>query len=61
MKLHPDIAASLNNIGMVYKNIGNTEKALDFYNQSLDMRRKVYSNEPHPDIADSLNNIGMSL
>ena len=52
---------SLNNIGAVYDNIGNTEKALDFYNQSLDMYRKVYNNQPHPNIAMSLNNIGAVL
>ena len=35
-----DIAMSLNNIGLVNKNIGNTAKALEFLNQSLDMSQK---------------------
>ena len=55
---HPDTATSLSSIGAVYDDIGNTEKALDFYNQSLNMYKMVYNNEPHPNIASSLNNIG---
>ena len=40
------------------RDIGNTKKALGFYNQSLDMFKKIYNNEPHQNIASSLNNIG---
>ena len=46
---HPNIAMSLNNIGGVYNDIGNTKKALDFYNKSLDMfKKRFYNNESNP-------------
>ena len=32
---HPDVAASYNNLGVVYKNKGEYDKAIDFYERSL--------------------------
>ena len=58
MNLIKNIASSLNNIAAVHNNIGNTEKALHVYNQSLKMFRKVNNNKLHPEIATFLNNIG---
>ncbi len=47
----------LNNIGGIYNNIGQLQKALDFYNQALPLFQKVgdVANE-----SSTLNNIGVA-
>jgi tetratricopeptide (TPR) repeat protein len=40
---HPCIAASLNNLGLLYDQIGQNDHALSYFNQSLDMRMKILS------------------
>jgi CHAT domain-containing protein len=55
---HPDIAMSFNNLGNLYKSLGDYEKAEKYYLQSLEIRQKIYS-EDHPDIATSFNNLGL--
>jgi two-component sensor histidine kinase/predicted negative regulator of RcsB-dependent stress response len=49
------LAASLNNIGYVYKQKNNFSKALEFYNKSLQTREAIGDKTG---IANSLNNIG---
>ena len=49
------LATSLNNIGYVYKQQNNLNKALEFYNKSLKTREEIGDK---PGIANSLNNIG---
>jgi len=49
------LAASLNNIGYVYKNQNNLSLALDFYNKSLKTREEIGDKSG---VANSLNNIG---
>src|SRR5207237_10634316 len=34
-------AITLNNIGLVHKTLGDNQKALDFFNQALELRRDV--------------------
>ncbi len=48
---------SYNNIGLIYFNKGDKDKALKYYYKSLEIRK---DNLPpnHPDIATSYNNIG---
>jgi tetratricopeptide (TPR) repeat protein len=48
-------AVTLNNIGAVYESLGEKQKALDYYNQSLPIRRAV--GDKHGE-AFTLNNIG---
>jgi tetratricopeptide (TPR) repeat protein len=55
--IHPDLALSYNNIGDVYKGLGENEKALWCYEKALQMRQKLLPPN-HPDLATSLNNIG---
>ncbi|MEH2013227.1 CHAT domain-containing protein, partial [Nostoc sp.] len=50
------IATTLNNIGLVYSNLGQKQKALEFYNQALPLRRAVGD---RAGIATTLNNIGL--
>ena len=37
---HPDIAHSLNNIGIIESNQGNNDKALEYYQKALQIRKK---------------------
>ena len=54
---HPDIATSLNNIGLVYSDQGKYDEALEYYKRSLKIYEETLPSN-HPDIATSLNNIG---
>eukprot|EP00058_Branchiostoma_floridae_P022640 XP_002608130.1 hypothetical protein BRAFLDRAFT_91391 [Branchiostoma floridae] len=56
---HPDIAASLDNLGCAWSDIGDHIKAVGYKKQSLQMKRSIYGeNTAHADIAASLNNLG---
>ena len=57
---HPDIATSLNNIGLTLDNLGRHEEALEKKKAALEIWQRVLP-EDHPDIATSLNNIGYTL
>jgi tetratricopeptide (TPR) repeat protein len=54
---HPDIAASLNNLGRVWYYKSNYDKAIGYHEQALAIRQAVLPSN-HPDIAESLNNLG---
>ena len=55
-KEHENIAASYNEIGLVYKRQGDYGKALEYYFKDLAICEKVLGTE-HPDTATSYNNI----
>ena len=58
---HPDICASLNNLGTSCSDLGDHKKAIRYHEQSLSMEKTIYGeNAAHPDIAKSLNNLGTS-
>ncbi len=50
------VAVTLNNIGAVFNNLGEKQKALEFYNQSLPLSRAVGDDHDQP---RTLNNIGL--
>ncbi|CAF1473356.1 unnamed protein product [Rotaria sordida] len=54
---HPDLAISYNDIALVYTNMGDYSKSLEFYEKLLKIREKVLPPN-HPDLATSYNNIG---
>ncbi|CAF3436925.1 unnamed protein product [Rotaria sp. Silwood1] len=54
---HPDLAHSYNNIGNVYKNMGENFKALSSYERALEIQT-IALPPNHPDLAHSYNNIG---
>jgi tetratricopeptide (TPR) repeat protein len=56
---HPDVAATLNNIGSAWDALGEPKKALEYYEQALSIHKEVYGDR-HPDVAATLNNIGMA-
>jgi tetratricopeptide (TPR) repeat protein len=49
----------LNNLGLLWYNKKDFDKALDFYNQSFEIYKRIYQNQDHPNIAASLNNFGL--
>ncbi len=54
------IVDALNNLELAYQDVGegDPQKAIEYYNQALDMQQKLYQGQNHPDIAASLNNLG---
>ncbi|CAH1240495.1 KLC1 [Branchiostoma lanceolatum] len=59
--VHPNIAASLNNIGSAWSAMGDEQKAINFFQQALDMRKLIHGrNAANPDIASLLHNLGDS-
>ncbi|CAF1009310.1 unnamed protein product [Adineta steineri] len=55
---HPDISGVYNNIGNVYRRKGETNLALQNYEESYRIRQKILPKN-HPKIAASLHNIGL--
>ena len=53
---HPNVASSLNNLAILYKNQGRYELAETLYLQALQMRKQLLG-ESHPDVASGLNNL----
>ncbi|HAX74953.1 MAG TPA: kinesin, partial [Cyanobacteria bacterium UBA11372] len=47
---HPDVAASLNNLGLLYIQMGNYAQAEPLYQRALAIREKALGSE-HPDVA----------
>jgi CHAT domain-containing protein/Tfp pilus assembly protein PilF len=62
---HPQLAGSVNNLGLLREELGEYEQALALLEQALTMNRKLYPAEQyprgHPDVAQSLNNLGSLL
>jgi Tfp pilus assembly protein PilF len=55
---HPDVAASLNNLAMLYDTQGNYDKAEPFYKRSLAIVEKALG-PAHPKVATSLENVAV--
>lgn len=53
---HPDVAESLNNLGMLYVEHDNYEEAEEFLQKALEIRKSNYGKK-HPKFAESLNNL----
>jgi CHAT domain-containing protein/Tfp pilus assembly protein PilF len=59
---HPDLASSLNNLGLLHLSAGEHAQAEPLYREALAMYRALYPKERYPnghaDLATSLNNLG---
>ena len=54
---HPDVAASLNNVGLAYHALGKPQERLKYFGRALSMQEALYKGN-HPAVAASLNNVG---
>jgi preprotein translocase subunit SecA/nephrocystin-3 len=57
---HPSLAKYLSNIGVIYGNLRNHKKALEYHFRAIDMFERLYGNG-HPDVATSAYYIASSL
>ena len=57
---HADVAASYNNLGVVYSDLGKYNEAKEYYKKALTIRKKIYEEE-HADVATSYNSLGNCL
>ena len=55
---HIDVAKSLNNIGLVYFNLGKNKEALEKYEESVRIKVKNLGHD-HMDVAASLRNLAV--
>jgi tetratricopeptide (TPR) repeat protein len=55
---HPDVAASLHNVGATYVGLGKVEEGLDYQQRALKMKQALYKGD-HPEIAASLETMGI--
>ena len=63
-KNRPDLASSLNNLGIMLSGLGRREEALEATKEAVEIRRRLAEDRPDaflPDLAMSLNNLGISL
>ena len=56
---HPNVAWSLNNVGVAYEKLGKYELALEYVQGALQMYRTQFKGD-HPDVAWSLNCLGVA-
>ena len=54
---HADVGVSYNNLGLVYRHMGELEQAKDYYQQALEIRIKALG-PTHVDVGGSYNNLG---
>jgi hypothetical protein len=57
---HPQVASSLNNLGVVLEAMGRYDEALDALNQCHTLQLQLLAAD-HPDVAATLNNLGKVL
>uniref|UniRef100_UPI0028E23087 tetratricopeptide repeat protein n=1 Tax=Porphyromonas endodontalis TaxID=28124 RepID=UPI0028E23087 len=56
----PDVAESLNNLGVLLSDTDDLKRAQDYYEEALQIRRELAQQNPEaylPDVATSLNNL----
>ncbi|PDP74206.1 hypothetical protein CLI79_10835, partial [Porphyromonas gingivalis] len=61
---NPDLAGTLNNLGLLLSNNNEIKQAKDCYQEALDIRRDLATKNPqayNPDLAGTLNNLGLLL
>jgi tetratricopeptide (TPR) repeat protein len=55
---HPDVAGSVNNLGLVLQDLDDFPAAMRAHERALALREKVLGPD-HPDVGQSLNNLGI--
>jgi tetratricopeptide (TPR) repeat protein len=54
-----NFARFLFEFGVIYESIGDSKKAVDYFEKALEIDREVYG-EKHPDVATMLSNLGLA-
>ena len=60
----PDVAMTLNNLGILFSDTNKLKQAQDYYEEALEIRRELAEQNPEaykPDVAATLNNLGSLL
>ena len=57
---HPDIARILDDLGLVYKDLGNCARAIEFFEKSLDINSPWAKTPNYVTIAVTMNNLGLA-
>ena len=55
------IALTLNNLGVLYREMGRPDDAITTLGEAVDARRSLYGQRPHSSLAASLNNLAGAL
>ncbi len=55
--MHPDIAASYNNLGMAYYGLGENRAAIGYHEKALTLELRRYPDGMHPSILRSYRNL----
>ncbi|MBA7686091.1 hypothetical protein ES703_94530 [subsurface metagenome] len=53
------MATALNDLGLAWKTLGDSKKAIEYYEQALSIDKEIYGKR-HPNIAAYLNNLGVA-
>ncbi|NGX37205.1 MAG: Photosystem I assembly protein Ycf3 [Chlamydiae bacterium] len=53
-----DMAMTLGNLGGAWEDLGEADKAIEYYEQDLAMTKQIYGQKPHPSVAITLCNLG---
>ena len=56
---HPQMATLCNNLGYIYRQVDDLEKAEELYTKSLDLKIEINGGRLSPDIATTLNNLSL--
>ena len=54
---HPDLASSYNNLGAVYADKGEYDKAIEYYQNALEIFIVAYTDTPHPHLISCYKNL----
>jgi len=54
---HPDIAVMLRGLGHIYKNIGDYERSMHFYNRALSMTKNLHTTTDHVSVAQCYRDV----
>lgn len=60
VRLDPDYATNVNNLGLVHFRLGDLEKAEELFRSAVELREEIYR-DAHPEQAQSLTNLGLVL
>ncbi|MCH7928709.1 MAG: CHAT domain-containing protein [Candidatus Dadabacteria bacterium] len=58
-KKDDNVTSLFNNIGLAWNSLGDSKKALEFFNKALDIDLEIFGDK-HPNVSTTYNNIGLA-